>query len=612
MQEEIIRSVLDGRDTLALLPTGGGKSLCFQVPALALKGVCVVISPLIALMKDQVENLLQRGISARNISSAMPYSEVRKILKDAASGEFKFLYVAPERIETLAFIEFLAAADVCLIAVDEAHCISQWGYDFRPAYLRIKKIREQCPGIPVIALTASATPAVQQDICKQLLFDQGNIFRQSFERPNLAYSVEKPSAKENRIRELLNQYSGTAIVYCKSRRQTQRIAELLVMHGISADHYHAGLPHDVRSRKQEAWLKGLTRVMVSTNAFGMGIDKPDVRLAIHAESPDCLENYYQEAGRAGRDGKASSAMLLTNEAELQVLKDQAEIRFPSYAQLKKIYICLMNFFQVPAGLGEGKGFEIDVTKFASNFELEMLQAYYGIQALAKCGVLNFNESFLNPSTVEFNCEREELADIEMIHPALFPTVQGLLRSYEGIFDSVTTIHESKLAAFIGVPYGILVSQLEQLHRTGIIHYKKQSEKPQIYLLLNRMYEDDFRIDLALFSELKKAYSARLSKMIDYVHEETECRSRFISAYFGSEVVTPCNICDNCLSKGNDTPGTVPELAKLILERLSTEQPTTYAEIELLGNKGSIGKALLMLQEEQLIRMNPEGGVFKAK
>ncbi|RYG32968.1 MAG: RecQ family ATP-dependent DNA helicase, partial [Chitinophagaceae bacterium] len=412
--------------------------------------------------------------------------------------------------------------------------------------------------------------------------------------------------------ELLQQYPGSAIVYCKTRRQTQRISELLLMKGFSADHYHAGLSHDLRSRKQEAWLSGSTRVMVSTNAFGMGIDKPDVRIVIHAESPDCLENYYQEAGRAGRDGKASAAILLTNEAEFEVMRDQSEIRFPEYSQLKKIYIALMNFLQVPAGSGEGRNFDIDISTFATNFKFDTLQAYYGIQALAKCGLLFFNESFSNPSTIEFTCRREDLSDIEKIYPELYPVVQGLLRSYEGILDSTTTIHESQLAAFSGISYGTLITRLHALHKTGFINYKMQSEKPQVYLLLNRMYQDDFKADTKALKELKHRYDTRLAKMQEYVNDRETCRSIFIAEYFGSEQVQPCEVCDNCSNRTPAKEADISRLAHKILARLSPTIPTSLSDIDLENDRARLNRAILFLQEEQLIRADEKGNLLKGK
>ncbi len=329
LQEEIIHAVLDGKDVLALLPTGGGKSICFQVPAMAMDGVCLVVSPLVALMKDQVENLRKKGITAFTIHSGMSRKEVISVFKLAAESNCKFLYVSPERLESALFREWLPALDICLLAIDEAHCISQWGYDFRPPYLRIADLREELPAVPVLAVTASATPDVQSDICSRLQFKNEIIFRQSFERPNLSYSVFKVDSKINKIIEILRNVPGSAIVYCKSRRHTREISDLLRMHGYSADYYHAGLGSEERNKKQDSWIKGPTRVIICTNAFGMGIDKPDVRAVVHADLPDCLENYYQEAGRAGRDGKKSYAVLLYQENDFsEALKKLPDIRFP--------------------------------------------------------------------------------------------------------------------------------------------------------------------------------------------------------------------------------------------------------------------------------------------
>jgi ATP-dependent DNA helicase RecQ len=367
LQEDIINTVLNGNDCLALLPTGGGKSICFQVPAMALNGLCLVITPLIALMKDQVENLRKKGITSFAIHSGMTRNEVLTTMETAGNSNCKFLYVSPERLETRIFKEYLPSLGVKLIAVDEAHCISQWGYDFRPSYLRIASLREELPGIPVLALTASATVEVQNDICDKLLFQKKIVFRQSFARPNLSYSVFSVAAKINKIEEVLSKVPGTGIVYCRSRRKTKEISDLLNMKGISADYYHAGLPQEERNEKQEAWLKDRTRIIVCTNAFGMGIDKPGVRTVIHVDVPDCLENYYQEAGRAGRDGKKSYAVLLINHSEVAALNDEVATKFPAEEEIRSSYRGLMNHLQIPAGTGEGNYYELDIQKFVNLF-----------------------------------------------------------------------------------------------------------------------------------------------------------------------------------------------------------------------------------------------------
>jgi ATP-dependent DNA helicase RecQ len=352
LQEDIINTVLSGNDCLALLPTGGGKSICFQVPAMAKEGLCLVITPLIALMKDQVENLRRKGITAFSIYSGMTRKEAIATLQIAGNSNCKFLYVSPERLQTRMFKEYLPSLGISLIAVDEAHCISQWGYDFRPSYLHIATLREELQGVPVLALTASATRQVQQDICEKLLFAKERVFRQSFERPNLSYSVFNVSSKVNRLQDVLTNVPGTGIVYCRSRKKTKEISDLLRMKGLSSDFYHAGLSQDQRSEKQEAWLKGKTRFIVCTNAFGMGIDKPDVRVVVHMDVPDSLENYYQEAGRAGRDGKKSYAVLLATKKELNALDDTIEKKFAGLAEIRLIYKALMNHLQIPEGMGE--------------------------------------------------------------------------------------------------------------------------------------------------------------------------------------------------------------------------------------------------------------------
>ena len=403
LQKVIIESVLKGNDTLALMPTGGGKSLCYQVPALAKEGMCLVISPLIALMKDQVENIRKKGITAFAIYSGMSRKEIVNTLKVATNSNCKFLYVSPERLETALFKEYLPGMDINLVAVDEAHCISQWGYDFRPPYLRIAALREELPDIPILALTASATPEVQQDICEKLQFKDSpkipasggwegrNIFRQSFERPNLSYSVFEVDSKINKTIEVLTKVSGSAIIYCKSRKRTKEISELLQLQNISSDYYHAGLAQEDRNRKQEEWIQNKTRVIVCTNAFGMGIDKPDVRTVIHADVPDCLENYYQEAGRAGRDGKKSFAVLLYDEKDLHELDDLTTQRFPPLSEIKNVYQAVSNYLQISSNSGQGESYDFDIADFLKKFKLNSHTVLFSLKALEQEGWLAFNE-----------------------------------------------------------------------------------------------------------------------------------------------------------------------------------------------------------------------------
>jgi ATP-dependent DNA helicase RecQ len=570
LQKDIINAVLDGKDTLALLPTGGGKSICFQVPAMAKDGLCLVVSPLIALMKDQVEGLKKKGILALAIYSGMSFLEIKKTLQNAAYGNYKFLYVSPERLETNLFLDMLPALKINLLAIDEAHCISQWGYDFRPPYLRIAALREMLPGIPVLALTASATKLVQDDICEKLAppppkggflesakteksasnkaADSWKRFQQSFERPNLSYSVFNVPSKQNKLLEILKNVPGTAIVYCKSRKHTREIADLLNLNGIQADHYHAGLNNDERNSKQEKWISNKTRVIVSTNAFGMGIDKPDVRVVVHYDVPDCLENYYQEAGRAGRDGKRAYAVLLYNNKEIQNLQEQSGIRFPEEEKIKQVYIALMNHLQIPAGSGQGISYDLDMAAFATAFKLNILTVTYAIKALEQEDILSFNEVFFKPATVVFTTNREELTDFEKQHPALEPLLKGLLRSYEGIFDFPATVYESKLAKFIQTDIEGIKKDLKKLNDHGILSYAAQKEKPQLTLLQNRMYNDSYQIKTVDYLKRKQNFEDRVNAMIGYINKSTGCRSQHIAGYFTPVKIKACGICDNCINE----------------------------------------------------------------
>lgn len=549
LQEDIINAVLDGKDVLALLPTGGGKSICFQVPALEKDGICLVISPLIALMKDQVENLKRKGILALSVHSGMSFIETKKTLQNAAHGNYKFLYVSPERLETNLFLDYLPEMNISLIAVDEAHCISQWGYDFRPPYLRIAALREHLPGVPVLALTASATKNVQDDICEKLAFakDQQR-FQQSFERPNLSYSAFDVPSKQNKLLEILRNVKGTGIVYCKTRKHTKDIAELLKLNNISSDFYHAGLSNEERNRKQEDWINNKIRVIACTNAFGMGIDKPDVRVVVHYGVPDCLENYYQEAGRAGRDGRRAYAVLLFNKKELQDLQQQSAIRFPNKETIQKIYTDIMNYLQIPAGIGEGNSYDFDLAGFGAAFKNDVLTTTYAIKVLEQEGVVVFSDSFYKPSTLVFTCGREELNEFEQQHQALDVLIKALLRSYEGIFDFPAGINEQHLAKFTRQTKEQVLQQLQQLVQFGLVAYQPQKDKPQLLLLQNRMYADSFAINLKDFTKRKQLFEQRVAAMAGFTESTIQCRSMQIAAYFNSPLEKKCGICDNCINQ----------------------------------------------------------------
>jgi len=613
LQAEIITAVLEGKDVLALLPTGGGKSICFQVPALAKDGICLVISPLIALIKDQVENLKNKGINALAIYSSMPFLEIKKTLQNAAYGNYKFLYVSPERLETALFLDYLPALNINLIAVDEAHCISQWGYDFRPAYLNIAKIREQIPTVPVLALTASATKNVQEDICEKLLFtNAAQSFQQSFARPNLSYSVFNVTSKQTKLLTILKNVSGSGIVYCKSRKHTKEIADLLKLHALNADFYHAGLSNDERNTKQENWIKNKTRIICCTNAFGMGIDKPDVRVVVHYDVPDCLENYYQEAGRCGRDGKRAYAVLLYNDKEITTLLEQPTIKFPDEDTVKNVYIHLMNHLQVPSGIGEGQSFDFDLSTFSASFKIDILTATYCIKILEQENVLSCPETFFKPSTLVFATDKNSLEDFEKINPIFEPLIKGLLRSYEGIFDFPSIIYETQLAKFIKEDVSTVKKQLVHLHQNRLIVYTPQKDKPQIYLVQNRMYNDSFKLNLVDYFIRKTNYENRIAAILNYIENTIDCRSKLIGRYFNDTLITNCQICDNCINTNADelSPEDVEKITRELLSLAKTTS-VTIKNIRMLlpiYKKNQLWKVLRFLQKEEQLTISNQGDI----
>ncbi len=611
LQEDIINSVLEGKDTLALLPTGGGKSICFQVPAMAMDGLCLVISPLIALMKDQVENLRKKGITALAIYSGMSRRDVINTLKTAGNSNCKFLYVSPERLETHLFKEYLPGLPISLIAVDEAHCISQWGYDFRPPYLRIAALRNELPGVPVLALTASATPEVQEDICARLNFVKGNIFRQSFARPNLSYSVFKVDSKINKLLEILNNVPGTGIVYCRSRRHCKDIAELLKLNGVDAEFYHAGLTQDERHKRQQDWINNKTRIIVCTNAFGMGIDKPDVRTVVHADIPDCLENYYQEAGRAGRDGRKAYAVLLYHEQELDELLQLPAQQFPEQDEVKKVYQSLMNYLQVPAGSGGENYYPFELGDFTKRFSLDVRLVLAALRILEQESLLAFNEQVFIPARAQFTTNKNALYEFERSYPQLAPFIKTLLRTYEGIFDFPTAINETVIAKLLNTEKQLVQQQLLQLSSFQVISYEPQKDTPQVYFFTNRPPTADLRINMQQLNERKKRYEARIETMRSYVAEEKICRGKFIANYFGDTEAGDCGVCDNCL-RNRATALTEKEFAA-IHERIvhALQQPASSAKLlqQLNGiKKEKAWQVINYLQAENKLSIDENGMV----
>ncbi len=612
LQEEIINAVLHGKDTLALMPTGGGKSLCYQVPAMVRPGLCLVISPLIALMKDQVENLRRKGITAYAIYSGMSRKEVINIFKVATESNCKFLYVSPERLETSLFKEYLPGLAINLVAVDEAHCISQWGYDFRPPYLRIAALRKELPDVPMLALTASATPDVQKDICEKLEFRNETIFRQSFERPNLSYSTFSVDSKINKIIEILQKVQGSSIVYCKSRKRTKEISELLRLQHFSSDYYHAGLVQEERNKKQEAWISNRTRVIVCTNAFGMGIDKPDVRTVIHADVPDCLENYYQEAGRAGRDGKTSYAVLLYDNRDLHELEEMAELRFPSLNDIRNVYQSVANYLQIPVGSGEGQYYDFDITDFLKKFKLVSHTTLYSLKALEQDDWLAFNEQVFLPATIMFTVSKESLYAFEKENPQLEACIKTLLRAYEGIFDQVTPVSENVIAGLMKKPADEVKEQLMLLNRAGIIEYQPQKDTPQLLMLRSRIKAEDISIDMAAYNKRKERFRLRMKQMAAYVKEEAECRSRIIGSYFGDEKIRACGICDNCLRQKSTqlSQEEFDALQHRITNIVKYESLQIKDLLQKLNGikKEKAWKVLEFLQAENIIEMDAGGRV----
>lgn len=605
LQQEIIETVLAGCDCLALLPTGGGKSLCFQVPALAKPGLCLVISPLIALMKDQVENLRRKNITAFSIHSGLSRREVENTLQLTANSNCKFLYVSPERIETKLFLEYLPSFDVNLIAVDEAHCISQWGYDFRPSYLRIATLREELPRTPVLALTASATAEVQEDVCKKLVLKDPKIYRQSFARPNLSYSAFSVASKINKITSILQKTTGTAIVYCKSRKRTREISELLNMQGIIADFYHAGLSAELRTARQDNWLNNQTRVMVCTNAFGMGIDKPDVRVVIHADLPESLEHYYQEAGRAGRDLQKSYAVLLYNESEIEELKAAAITRFPDIKKIREVYGSLMNHLQIPSATGEGRYYDIDLPAFCKQFQLKSPVLISVLKTLEQEDLLSFNEQLFTPAKLQITAGRERLFELEEISPGLDALLKHLLRTYEGIKDQQTIISEAAIARSLRVKIDLVKENLERLQKLGFAEYHPQKEQPQIYLRRNRVVSADLQIDNKQYLKRKEQFIERTRAMIEFAYPSTLCRSMYIGRYFGDCSIKPCGICDNCL-QAKKTALTSEEFASIhssivqLLEASSLTAETITEKIKAHPRYKTIEVIRFLTSENKLL------------
>lgn len=586
LQEDIIQSVLQGHDTLALMPTGGGKSICFQVPALAKEGICIVVSPLIALMKDQVEQLKRRNIPAIAIYSGMTRREIDLNLDNCVYGNIKFLYVSPERLKTEILLERVKRMQVALLAIDEAHCISQWGYDFRPPYLEIAQFRELFPDIPLIALTATATPDVKQDIQDRLAFQNGKVFQKSFARPNLSYSVFNEEDKEQKLLQILQNVKGSAIVYVRSRKRTQSIAKLLLNQGISAAYYHAGLTNEERTQQQEAWINGVIRVVVATNAFGMGIDKPDVRLVVHMDVPDNLESYYQEAGRGGRDEQKAYAVLLYTQKNIDDLRYKLEQAFPSVDLLRRVYQSLANYFKVAVGSSQLSSYDFDIHDFVKTFQLPLVNTFYAIKRLEEEGFIQLNEDFYHPSKLYIRINQAELYKFQVANAALDGLIKALLRMYGGeLLSGFCTVSESKLATFLSTSANDVMRKLRLMHQMEVIDYDPQKDKPQLTFLTSRFDAAKLSIDEKKLKQRYQVQAEKIDKIIHYTEHTRRCRTQLLQEYFGEITDETCGVCDVCLQKKDkhkkEVEGTVhlrQKIRTLLAEApLTVQQLTTKAD-----------------------------------
>ncbi len=550
MQEDIIQSVLDGKDTLALLPTGGGKSVCFQVPTLMLDGLCIVITPLIALMKDQVEQLQKRGIDAVAIHSGMHRKVIDILLDNAIYGTTKFLYVSPERLQTEIFIARVKKMKVALIAVDEAHCISQWGYDFRPPYLKIPTLRELKPDVPVIALTATATELVRDDIMDKLVFRKdASLFQKSFARDNLSFVVRKTENKEKHVFDILRKVKGSAIIYVRSRKATMEIAEWLTKKNIVALYYHAGLSFDDRTTRQDEWIQNKRRVMVATNAFGMGIDKPDVRIVIHLDLPENLESYYQEAGRGGRDGVRAYAVILYHDSDVLNLRAKLEQSQPAIDFLKKIYQSLANYYQLAVGSSEGESYDFDLHDFSERFNHHSTEVYGALKKLEEEGLIQFNESFYSPSQLHINMNKAKLYEFQVANERFDPLIKMILRLFGGeLFSGFTKISEAYLAKAMKVSVREMLNQLQQLNDLQVIVYQPAKDMPQVTFVLARQDAASLPVDHNRLKARKALLTAKTEAMIAYAENGHRCRMQTIQDYFNEVTYLTCGICDICISK----------------------------------------------------------------
>lgn len=610
LQAEIITSILDGNDTLGLLPTGGGKSITFQVPTLARDGMTIVVTPIISLMKDQVDNLVAKGIKATYIHSGLTLNEIRRTLDKCTFGNYKFLYISPERIASESFIDKMRFMPIKLIVVDEAHCISQWGYDFRPSFLNISRIRDFFPKIPVLALTATATPDVVADIMEKLKFVNGKVFSKSFARNNLVYIVRKTDDKIAQLVNILQRVPGSGIIYVRSRARSKQMAEELIRHGITADFYHAGLDNADKSDRQNKWKSGETRIMVATSAFGMGIDKPDVRIVAHIDVPSSLEEYYQEAGRAGRDGKKAFVVLLIKNTDKAILKKRISDTFPDKDFIKNVYERVGNFLNVPVEGGYNQVYDFNFILFCKTFKYPIIPTFNALKILTKSGYIEFIEEIDTQSRVMILAKKEELYNLPGDNPNLDKVLQAILRTYSGLFADYVFINEDLIASRFKISSQVIYESLITLTKMHILHYVPRKRTPYIYYTTSRELPKYITIPRSAYEILRDKMVKRIDEVIKYAYSEDLCREQIIRTYFGETNVAPCGHCDYCITQKRRSQYTDKDVINGIMYMLSLKQRQLIDFFDTLSfSKDDISSILSQLVNEGVVKFNFDNGTY---